>query len=87
MKVGRCPDDGISGIPVLRYLPHSKLDHVHTYTTSEYLLSVCSVSGTLLSLYIFCHIKYHKVKWLMITELDLNQEPRILTIIPFLYYL
>lgn len=49
-----------------------------------------ALSGTQLNLYIFCHIKHHKVKQLQ--ELDLNQGPvtlksRILTIIPFLYYL
>lgn len=49
-----------------------------------------ALSGTRLSLYIFYHIRHHKVK--QFQELGLNQglvtlKSRILTLIPFLYYL
>ena len=68
----------------------SPSSHVRSYPLPTPPDTGGALSGTQLSLYIVGHIKHHRVKQLQ--KLGLNQglvtlKSRILTIIPFLYYL
>lgn len=87
-RVGRCPDGGISGIPILKCLPHPTLDHIHCQHHQTTLVVLCQALAKPACTYsITLGITRSNNSKSWVNQGLVTLKPRILTLIPFLYYL